>query len=335
MGCRISLRTLASGVLALGAVSAPTPAPRLPAPDPQALAAIPDLTTRARLLPPGRTQGTFHLNGVVDTHRTVILRWANDQGEMPTEGVVVSRQKVGDSSWKDLNPKDPVAFFKTSGLKSRFDKLPEGQAGTPAVPVLQRPRPGSRHRPAAAPAPERPQGRAPESLRPQVQGGRGPVQGPAVGGQTRRADLMMLNTRADLDPDTADAFGLVYRDRPPSGSWRYRITVSLPEGGTVQAVCPKTFDRSVPTPIPPCQAPTATSANGAVLLNWQAASGDTVAGYNLYRATSPKGLYRGSTPSPVKLVTLTAADPSLTLQTAPGPGGRSSPGTCSRCPLPR
>jgi fibronectin type 3 domain-containing protein len=323
------LRGFTSFTLALTAIASPpakTPAltvagsASMPAPNPSALPAIPNRTSRAELLAPGKTQGTFHLNGVVDTHKTVILRWANDRGEMPTEGVVISRQKVGDTSWKELNARHPVAFFKTDGLESRLRKLPqekrEGLYSMAFSSLSRDPATGRRQALAAAPpkgAPASFSDVKPAKVTDQFRTLR-------ASGRLGVGDLQMLNSHADLDPDAADAYGLVYRDQPGSGAWRYKIRVMLPEGGAVEVVCPKTFDPSMPTPIPPPATVTAQSANGGVLLNWKAAPADTIAGYNIYRAADPKGPYRRINATPVKMVALTAEDPEITLARATARG---------------
>ena len=308
---REPLRKLPTLFLALAAAAAPPPAG-----DPAVLAAIPNLTARARLLPPGHTQGTFRLNGVVRADHAVVLRWANDQGEMPTEGVLVYRQRVGDDTWKELNAKAPVAFFQTRGLESRLAKLPASKQETLmalAYGNLARD-PATGRRPAAAPVPVK---GAPTRAA-DLKFGKIADQFRALraSGGLAASDLQMMNAHADLDGDAADAYGLVYLDKPGKGSWRYKISVKLPEGGSVEVDCPKTFDPAQPTPLPAPVNLTAQSANGAVLLNWQPALGDTVAGYNVYRAASADGSYRRLNATPVKLVAITAQDPAATLQNA-------------------
>jgi|GEM_PF-4967239 len=319
------LRTLTVSALALAAVASPpakmpTPVlpqrPVMPRGNPTALAAIPNLASRAELLAPGKTQGTFRLNGVVHADKTVILRWANDRGEMPTEGVIVSRQRVGETTWKELNARKPVAFFRTDGVESRLKKLPpEKREELTSMIYSDMPRdPGTGRRMALPATP--PKGapaqfsdislkKVPDQFRAMRSAGRLSV-----------ADLQMLNSRADLDSDAADLYGLTYKDQPPSGVWRYKITVRLPEGGSVEVNCDKTFDPSQPTVVPPPPSLTAGSSNGAVLLNWKAPEGDIVAGYNVYRSTDPKGTYRRLNQAPVKLVEITAEDPELTARRA-------------------
>lgn len=327
LSSRPLLRTLTAGALALVAVAAPPQKAAAPLaaqktvqPDPSALAAIPNLSARAELLAAGKTQGTFHLNGVVDSRRTVILRWANDRGEMPTEGVVVSRQREGETAWKELNPRKPVAFFRTDGLAKRLKDLPaerrEALYSMLYSDMARDPSSGRRMALAGAPVKGMPAtfsdikvDKIPEQFR-----------GLRAAGRLAVPDLLMLNSHADLDPSAADAYGLVFRDQPPSGRWNYKIRVNLPEGGAVEAVCPKTFDPAAPTPIPPPPGVTTRSGNGAVLLEWKAARADTVAAYNVYRAPDPKGPYRRINADPVKLVSITAEDPELTLARATARG---------------
>ncbi|HLO67906.1 MAG TPA: hypothetical protein VK188_12860, partial [Holophaga sp.] len=287
-----------------------------PAVNPGALALVPDLGTRTELLAPGKTQGTFRLNGVVGPDKTVILRWANDRGEMPLDGVIVYRQKVGDTAWKELNARKPVAFFRTDGLESRLRRLsPEKRETLLSLAhsdVAREPVTGRRLLlPGAAPkgAPQTFSDVKLDKVNDQFRNLR-------ATGRLAVADLHLMNAHADLDPDAADAYGLAYRDRPGSGQWRYRIRINLPEGGAVEAECPKVFDPSVPTPIPPPQALATKSGNGSVLLDWKAPGVDTVAAYNVYRADNPNGPWRRVNAQPVKLVGLTAEDPELTLARA-------------------
>lgn len=318
---------LSSCSLVLAAAAAPPPpvpaaqplvavkAPR-PAVNPGALALVPDLGTRTELLAPGKTQGTFRLNGVVGPDKTVILRWANDRGEMPLDGVIVYRQKVGDTAWKELNARKPVAFFRTDGLESRLRRMdPEKRETLLSLvhsDVAREPVTGRRQLlPGAVPkgAPQTFSDVKLNKVNDQFRTLR-------ATGRLAVADLHLMNAHADLDPEAADAYGLAYRDRPGSGQWRYRIRVNLPEGGAVEAECPKVFDPSVPTPIPPPQAVSTKSGNGSVLLDWKAPEVDTVAAYNVYRADNPNGPWRRVNVQPVKLVALTAEDPELTLARA-------------------
>lgn len=317
---REPLRNLPTLFLALAAAAAPPMlapvAVRPQVGDPAVLAAIPNLTARAKLLPPGHTQGTFRLNGIVRADRSVVLRWANDQGEMPTEGVLVYRQKVGDDAWKELNPKAPVAFFQTRGLESRLAKLPDSKRETLmslAYGNLARD-PATGRRLAAAPAPAK--GAPTRAAELKFARIADQYRALRASGGLAASDLQMLNAHADLDGDAADAYGLVYVDRPGKGAWRYKISVRLPEGGSAEVDCAKTFDPAQPTPVPAPGGLTAQSANGAVLLNWQPAPGDTVAGYNVYRAATAGGSYRRLNATPVKLVAITARDPVATLQGA-------------------
>ena len=84
----------------------------------------PQAALLANLLPAGKTQGNFHLTGLVRKDRTVVLRWANDQGEMPTEGISVFRQKVGETAWKDLTGKKPLGFLQGKAAEKRLDAMP-------------------------------------------------------------------------------------------------------------------------------------------------------------------------------------------------------------------
>jgi hypothetical protein len=63
--------------------------------------------------------------GLVRKDRTVLLRWANTHCEMPTEGVRVFRQKVGDSAWKDLTGSKPLGFLQGKAAEKRLNALPE------------------------------------------------------------------------------------------------------------------------------------------------------------------------------------------------------------------
>lgn len=283
-----------------------TPAPNLPLMEPPALVA-------ADLLPAGKTVGTFHLTGLVRADRTVVLRWANDHGEMPTEGVSVFRQKVGDSSWKDLTGRHPVGFLQGKAAEKRLDRMDtEAKEGLLAFAYADvRHDPLTRLRsPLAAPdAPTRAKDLKPERTLQQFRSLRST-------GQLSQSDLMLLSARADLETGMAELLGLTFVDDPGKGIYRYKIVVKLPEGGSVEVICPREFDTRQPTAIPQPLSLSASSGNGEVLLNWDEAPNDVVAGYNVYRAATPSGPWKKLNADPVKKVTLELEDPGVTLRRA-------------------
>ena len=269
----------------------------------------------ADLLPVGKTVGTFHLTGLVRPDRTVVLRWANDQGEMPTEGVHVFRQKVGQSDWKDLTGRKPLGFLQGKAALKGLKALPrEDREGFLAYPFgnvqhdlatrLRLPSP-------VASGPARASDLSPQKSLEAFRALR-------ASGQLNRSDLQLMDVRADADANLAEALGLSYTDDPGRGEFRYKIEVMLPEGGSVEAVAPQVFNTRIPTPVPQPTDLTATSGNGEVLLNWDAPPSDAVAGYNIYRAESPSGPWTRLNTDLVKQVQLEIEDPQLTLRRAMG-----------------
>jgi fibronectin type 3 domain-containing protein len=269
----------------------------------------------ANLLPAGKTVGTFHLTGLVRADRTVVLRWANDQGEMPTEGVHVFRQKVGQSGWKDLTGRTPVGFLQGKAALKGLKALPaEDREGFLAYPFgnvqhdlttrLRLPGP-------VASGPARARDLSPEKSLQAFRALR-------ASGQLNRTDLQLMDVRADADADLAEALGLVYTDDPGKGEFRYKIEVMLPEGGSVEAIAPQVFNTRIPTPVPQPINLTATSGNGEVLLNWDAPPSDAVAGYNIYRAENPGGPWTRLNTDLVKQVQIELEDPQQTLRRAIG-----------------
>ena len=276
----------------------------------QPLTALP-----ANLLPAGKTQGTFHLTGLVRKDRTVVLRWANDQGEMPTEGIRVFRQKVGDAAWKDLTGKKPLGFLQGKAAEKRLDAMPaeerEKLLSYPFGDVQHDP--GTRLRALELPkvSISRAKDLSPEKSLKQFRELR-------AAGKLNRSDLQLMHVRADVDLGMAEALGLTYTDDPGKGQWRYKIQVGLPEGGSVEVDSPKVFNTLEPTPIPQPLSLSAASGNGEVLLNWDETPSDAVAGYNIYRAESPSGPWGRINSDPVKRVELELEDPELALRRSQG-----------------
>lgn len=264
---------------------------------------------KAELLPPGKvTLGTFHLNGLVTAHKSVVLRWANTHGELASEGVQVFRQKVGDkpTEWKALlGAKDLVGLFrggkarehikkyKDHGDRARLDLFQGDLQYDPATKRrVARIVPDAKARPPKFDADQAIQQY--RDLRDQ--------------GRLSKSDLQLLHADADTDLESAELLGLAYEDKPGRGQWRYKIQVNLRGGGVAEALCPTVFDPSVPTPVPAAQSLSAKSGNGAVYLSWEGPESGIVAGYNVYRAEG-KGEFRKLNESPLKLVTLESEDP--------------------------
>ncbi|MBK8573648.1 MAG: hypothetical protein IPN91_13705 [Holophagaceae bacterium] len=275
----------------------------------------PQAALLANLLPAGKTQGTFHLTGLVRKDRTVVLRWANDQGEMPTEGIRVFRQKVGDAAWKDLTGKKPLGFLQGKAAEKRLDAMPaeerEKLLSYPFGDVQHDP--GTRLRAIELPkvSISRAKDLSPEKSLKQFRELR-------AAGKLNRSDLQLMHVRADVDLGMAEVLGLTYTDDPGKGQWRYKIQVGLPEGGSVEVVSPKVFNTLEPTPIPQPLSLSAASGNGEVLLNWDETPSDAVAGYNIYRAESPSGPWGRINSDPVKRVELELEDPELALRRSQG-----------------
>lgn len=268
---------------------------------------------KAELLPAGKTQGQFHLLAFVKPNHKVVLRWANTHGELPTEGVTVWRLKVGDreSNWKELNRRDPVSLFRGPKVKDRLKALrPESRDAMLALfhSDLQHD-PATKQRLVGKPAGAitRAKDLSPEKAADQYRTLR-------AQGRLAKQDLQVLTSHADADPSAADLLGLGYEDDPGKGKWRYKILVKLPEGGTVEVLCPKEVDSTQPTPVPLALNLNAKSGNGSVLLNWDGPTSEAVAGYNVYRADTEKGPWRRLNDSPVKLVTLETEDPETVLR---------------------
>ncbi len=274
---------------------------------------------KADLLPAGKTQGAFHLTGIVRKNRDVVLRWANDQGEMPTEGVRVFRQKVGDATWKDLTGRKPVGFLQGKTAEKRLDNLPEEERDRilayPFANIQHDPATQLRVRelPAITPkgAPSRARDLSPEKALTQFRSLR-------AQGRLNRSDLRLMHLRADMDLGMAEILGLTFTDDPGKGQFRYKIQVTLPEGGMAEVICPKVIDTREPTVIPQPVSLSAASGNGEVLLNWDEAPSDAVAGYNVYRAESSGGPWKKLNTDPVKKVELELEDPELTLRRSKG-----------------
>lgn len=270
----------------------------------------------ANLLPPGRTQGTFHLRGLVRKDRTVVLRWANDQGEMPTEGVRVFRQKVGEADWKDLTGRKPLGFLQGRAAEKRLGALPaEERERILAYPFgdVQHD-PATRLRIAELPTAIRPKGLpdrardlSPEKSLKQFRELR-------AQGRLNRSDLQLMHMRADMDAGMAEILGLTFTDDPGKGQFRYKIVIALPEGGSAEAITPAPLNTLEPTPIPQPQSLTAASGNGEVLLNWDEIPSEAVAGYNVYRAENPGGPWQRLNEDPVKKVQLELEDPETTVR---------------------
>ncbi len=268
---------------------------------------------KAELLPAGKTQGQFHLLAFVKPNHKVVLRWANTHGELPTEGVTVWRLKAGDreTNWKELNRRDPVSLFRGPKVKERLKALrPESRDAMLALfhSDLQHD-PATKQRLVGKPAGAvtRAKDLSPEKAADQYRTLR-------AQGRLAKQDLQVLTSHADADPSAADLLGLGYEDDPGKGKWRYKIQVKLPEGGTVEVLCPKEVDSTQPTPVPAAVNLAAKSGNGAVLLNWDVAPSEAVAGFNVYRADTEKGPWRRLNDSPVKLVTLETEDPETVLR---------------------
>ncbi len=270
---------------------------------------------KAMLLPPGKTQGTFHLNGLVRPDKTVVLRWANTHGEMPTEGVTLYRMRMDDRhpEWKVVNKK-PVMFFRGERAKDRIKAMrPENRNRMMSIfhSDLQYD-PATKLRTVgrtSADAKVKLDDLTPDKVADQFVKLRN-------GGRLSKSDMLALHARADSDADAAEVLGLAYTDAPGKGQWRYKILVKLPEGGSVEAACAKTFDITVPTPVPTVMNLSAQSGNGKVLLNWDAPASDIITGYQVYRAETAAGPWKKLTTSPVKMVKVEAEDPELSMQKA-------------------
>lgn len=299
-------------LLAAAALPAQSPRPVLQIPNLRPAAEL-EVLRKADLLPVGKTQGTFHLTGLVRKDRTVVLRWANDAGEMPTEGVRVFRQKVGDGAWKDLTGRKPLGFLQGRAALKALEALPtearEDLLAYPFADIQHDPATRLRLPDLAKRAPQRARDLSPEASLNQFRALR-------QAGRLNRLDLELMHTKADLDPSLAEALGLSYTDDPGRGQYQYKIQIALPEGGFAEAVCPKVFDTREPTPVPQPLNLTAASGNGEVLLNWDEAPSEVVGGYNIYRSEGPGGPWARINPDPVKHVQLDLEDPETTLRRA-------------------
>ncbi len=278
---------------------------------PRARAAQTPVLYKVDLLPASTTLGTFHLNGMVLPNKTVLLRWANTHGEMPTGGITVYRQKAGDrrEKWEALNDGSPISFFRGKHVKDQLKSMHEDERNRilslfhsdlqydPATKLRMV------KQPAAAP------GTKLKDLTPDRVADK--YLELRSSGRLAQSDLQMLHARADMDASAAALFGLSYLDKPGKGSWRYKIAIKLREGKTVEATCDKLFDPSVPTPVPSAVNLSAQSGNGSVLLNWEAPPSDIIAGYQVLRSESQNGPWKRLTKTPVKLVKLEPEDPEL------------------------
>ncbi len=296
----------------------PTPAAR-PAVAPRPMFK-PLAQLKVDLLPVGKTQGTFHVKGLVRKDRTVVLRWGNSEGEMPTEGVRVFRLKVGDSDWKDLTGRKPVGFLQGRLAEKAFDRLkPELRENLLAFPFGDVTHdPATRLRIRELPK-EPPKGAPREASDLSMEKSLTAFKSLRGQGRLSRQDLRLMHAQADMDENVAGVLGLTYTDDPGRGEYRYKIQIALPEGGLAEVVCPTTFDTRQPTPIPQPVNLTAASGNGEVLLNWDETPSEVITGYNIYRAESPTGPWKLKLNSDaVKKVELELEDPETTLRRSIG-----------------
>ena len=272
------------------------------------------------LLPIGKTQGTFHLKGLVRQDRTVVLRWANTDGEMPTEGVRVFRQKVGDSDWKDLTGKKPMGFLQGKAAEKALDRLgAEARENLLAFPYGDVTHdPATRLRIRELPK-EPPKGAPREASDLRIEKSLVQFKNLRAQGRLSRQDMRLMHVQADMDENVAGVLGLTYTDDPGRGQYRYKIQITLPEGGIAEVVSAQTFDTREPTPIPQPVALTATSGNGEVLLNWDETPSEVITGYNVYRAESATGPWKHKlNTDAVKKVDLEMEDPEITLRRSVG-----------------
>ncbi len=300
------------------APQAPTPAAR-PAVAPRPMFK-PLAQLKVDLLPVGKTQGTFHLKGLVRKDHTVVLRWANTEGEMPTEGVRVFRQKVGDADWKDLTGRKPVGFLQGRLAEKAYDRLnPELREKLLAFPFGDVTHdPATRLRIRALPK-EPPKGAPREASDLSLAKSLAEFRSLRGQGRLSRQDLRLMHVQADMDENVAGVLGLTYVDDPGRGEYRYKIQIALPEGGMAEVVCPATFDTRQPTPVPQPVNLSAASGNGEVLLNWDETPSEVITGYNIYRAESPTGPWKLKLNSDaVKKVELELEDPETTIRRSIG-----------------
>lgn len=300
--------SLAAGLLAQAPVLAPNAQVHL--------GPVLEVARKADLLAAGKTQGTWHLTGLVRKDRTVVLRWGNDAGEMPTEGVRVFRQKAGDSAWKDLTGKNPVGFLRGKSAEKALSAMKKEERED----LLAYPFGDIQHDPVTrlrlpedpkVQATRRAQDFTPEKSLQQFRSLRS-------AGRLSRQDLELLHVKADVSGPLSEALGLAYTDDPGKGQFRYKIVVALPEGGAVEVVCPKTFTTTEPTPIPQPVSLSAASGNGEVLLNWDETPSDVLGGYHVYRADTPDGPWKRLNEDAVKRVELDVEDPELSLRRSLG-----------------
>lgn len=275
-----------------------------------------EIARRADLLPAGKAQGTWQLTGLVRRDRTVVLRWGNDAGEMPTEGVRIYRQKEGSSTWKDITGRHPVGFLQGRSAEKGLDAMKEDERED----LLAYPFGDVAHDPTT-------QLRLPWDLK--LQGSKKPrdftpakslaqFRSLRTAGRLNRQDMELFHTKADANEALAQALGLTFTDDPGRGSYRYKITVGQADGSVVDVVCPKTFNTSEPTPVPQPLNLTAASGNGEVLLNWDETPSDALGGYNIYRAENPGGPWKRLNEDPIKRVELEVEPPEQTLRRALG-----------------
>ena len=273
---------------------------------------------KATLLPAGKTQGAFHLTGLVQSDKKILLRWANTHGEMPTEGLEIYRQKANEitKGWKLVNDDEPVRFFHGKRVKKRLNAMSELEK----KPLMSLFHSDLQHDPATKQRLLKQPAGSPKLKFSDLTMDKVAEQYASLRktGRLAKGDLQLLHARADMDANAAVLLGLSYVDSPGKGQWRYKIVVKLPEGGTMEAVCAKTFDPSVPTPIPAAINLTAQGGNGTVLLNWEAPPSDVVTGYNIYRAESTTGPWKKLNTTPVKLVKLETEEPELAMRRAIG-----------------
>lgn len=273
-----------------------------------------NLARNVELLPAGKPIGTWHLTGLVRKDHTVVLRWGNDAGDIPIEGVRIFRQKVGDDTWKDLTGRQAIGFLRGRAAEKALDRMkpderedllayPFGDVAFDPVTRLRRPVDPKRL----------------EVLRPKdftLEKSLAQYRNLRATGQLSREDMVGLLAKADASENLAQALGLTFTDDPGRGQYRYKIVVNLLGGGTVDVVCPKVFNTSEPTPIPQPLNLTATSGNGEVLLNWDESSPEVLGGYNVYRSEHPNGPWKRLNEDPVKWVELDVEAPDITLRKA-------------------
>jgi len=196
--------------------------------------------------------------------KSIILRWASKEKELPSRGFNIYRKIEGAKTWTRLNPKPLTRITDKKVLREKL-----GDELFKAVFRLMQPGPmefeGEQKR--------------------------------SVEDETRRSLLLLY---ADFSPKVAEALGLRWDDTTvePGKSYLYRLA-SIDENGNekVLAASSKPIGLQDYTPLDPPPVFRAEAGDGTVSFTWIKEA--RFSAYNLYRSAREKGAYKKINIAPI------------------------------------